>query len=157
MAEYGLKDIPRSEFGAGFAIQAKDIHANLIIDRPQAGRTVATTGATTIAIQAPRAGTIGGFSLTPLNALAADNTNYLTFAVSNATQTKTLTAAVDANTTKLTGGVALVANERHPLTVTATAADLVVAAGDVILLTCTATGTLANTVYIQFTAGFVGS
>jgi len=55
-------------------------------------------------------------------------------------------AASDANTTKSTGGTALAANTKRALTLTATGADLIVAAGDRLRCRAAATGTLANTV-----------
>jgi hypothetical protein len=55
-------------------------------------------------------------------------------------------AATDANTTKSTGGTALTANARRVLSLSSTAANLVVAAGDRLRIRAAATGTLANTV-----------
>jgi hypothetical protein len=55
-------------------------------------------------------------------------------------------AATDPNTTKATGGVALSANTKRTLTLTATAADLAVVEGDRLLVRFAATGTLAGAV-----------
>jgi hypothetical protein len=55
-------------------------------------------------------------------------------------------AATDANTTKATGGSALTAYVTRTLTLSATALDLAVNGGDVLLFEVTTTGTLANVV-----------
>ncbi len=107
--------------------------------------TIATTATTeSNPIPMDRAGTIIGFRLQFLSALAINGTNYVTFSANNRTQSKLLTAAVAANTTN-TGGQAIVQYTGYPLTVTATAADLVVAAGDVITVSAVVTGTLGAT------------
>jgi hypothetical protein len=55
-------------------------------------------------------------------------------------------AATDANTTKATGGTGIAANTVRSLTLSSTAANLVVASGDRIRIRATVSGTLANTV-----------
>lgn len=62
--------------------------------------------------------------------------------------TTVMLAATDANTTKATGGTALSANTKRSLTLNATAANLVVAAGDRLLIRAAATGTLAGAVTV---------
>jgi hypothetical protein len=82
--------------------------------------------------------------------LAASNTDYITFSITNlgttGSGTAAMLAATDANTTKATGGTALTANAVRSLALNGTAANLVVAAGDRLLIRAAATGTLANTV-----------
>jgi hypothetical protein len=84
------------------------------------------------------------------DALAASDTNYITFTITNlgttGSGTATMLAATDANTTKTTGGSALTANALRALTLNGTASNLVVAAGDRIRARAAVTGTLANTV-----------
>jgi hypothetical protein len=85
-----------------------------------------------------------------VDALAASDTNYITFTITNlgtsGSGTAAMLAATDANTTKSTGGTALTANALRVLTLNATAANLVVSAGDRLRLRAAVTGTLANTV-----------
>ena len=77
----------------------------------------------------------------------------MTFSITNLGQagagSAAMLAATDANTTKTTGGTAIAANTKRVLTLTATPADLVVAAGDRIRIRFAATGTLANTVTLS--------
>jgi len=92
--------------------------------------------------------TTAGFS--GVDALTANDTNYITFGITNLGQagsgTAAMLAATDANTTKATGGTGLAANTLRTLTLNGTAANLVVAAGDRIRIRATVSGTLANTV-----------
>jgi hypothetical protein len=85
-----------------------------------------------------------------VDALTANDTNYLTFTITNLGQagagSAAMLAATDANTTKATGGTGLAANTLRSLSLSGTAANLVVAAGDRIRIRAAATGTLANTV-----------
>lgn len=112
--------------------------------------TIATTGNTDGYIVAPFAGKVSAIYFSGVDALAASDTNYITFTVTNlglaGAGSAALLAATDANTTKTTGGTALAANTLRTLTLTATGADLVVAAGDRLRVRAAATGTLANTV-----------
>lgn len=124
--------------------------------------TIATTGAETIYLFAPEAGSLASVDFTGVEALAANDTNYVTFTITNKGQdgsgTTVMLAATDANTTKATGGSALVAKGKRALTVTATTADLVVVKGDVLEVVVTASGTLANTVTLPaFVARFSGT
>lgn len=112
--------------------------------------TVTTTGAVSAYFAAPFAGTLTSAAFTGVDVLATHDTNYVTFGITNLGQagagTAAMLAATAANTTKITGGSATAANTKRALTVTATGADLVVAAGDRIKITVTASGTLANTI-----------
>lgn len=116
------------------------------------GATIATTSTTDVYMVAPFAGTLTSLSITPLVALAANDSNYITWTATNLGQagagTTVMLAATAPNTTKSTGGSALAISTIHPLTVNGTAANLIVAAGDLIRVTATATGTLANTVTV---------
>ncbi len=118
--------------------------------RQTSEKTVATTGNTDAYVIAPFAGTLTGIDFSGVDVLAAHDSNYITFSVTNLGQagagSAAMLAASDANTTKATGGTALAANTKRSLTLTATAADLVVAKGDRIRVRAAATGTLANTV-----------
>lgn len=111
--------------------------------------TVATTGATSATIIVRKSGTIVGANFSCVEALAADDTNYITFSALNKLQTgagtTALLAATDPNTTKLTGGAALAAHVPRSLTIHGTAANLAVTEGDRLICTATVTGTLGGT------------
>ena len=112
--------------------------------------TIATTGNTDGYVIVPETGTLSSIDFSGTTALAANDTNYITFTVTNLGQagagTTVMLAATAANTTKATGGTAIAANTKRSLTLTGTAADLAVTAGDRLLIRSEATGTLANTV-----------
>ena len=116
----------------------------------QQGATIATTGNSDVFIIASAAGVLTSAVFSGVDALAASDTNYITFSVTNLGQagagSAAMVAATDANTTKTTGGTALSANAARSLALNGTAANLVVAAGDRIRIRAAATGTLANTV-----------
>lgn len=111
---------------------------------------IATTGAATIYLMAPAAGTLQGAVFSATSALATSDTNYLTFTLVNLGQagagTTAMLAVSAANTTQVTGGTALDANGGFTLTLHGTPANLAVAQNDRIKLVATATGTLAGTV-----------
>lgn len=112
--------------------------------------TVTTTGNTDVYILAPFAGTVTGVDFSGVDALATDNTNYVTFSITNLGQagsgTNPILAATDANTTKTTGGSAVSANTKRSLTVNGTGSNLIVAKGDRLRVRVAASGTLANTI-----------
>jgi hypothetical protein len=112
--------------------------------------TIATTGNTDDYVIVPESGTLASIDFSGVDALAAHDTNYVTFSVTNLGQagagSTAMLAATDANTTKATGGTALVANGKRSLTLHGTAANLVVVAGDRLRVRYAASGTLANTV-----------
>lgn len=123
--------------------------------------TVTTTGNTDTYVIVPESGTLAGIDFSAVDALAANDTNYVTFSVTNLGQagagTTAMLAATDANTTKATGGTALAANTKRALTLHGTAANLAVAAGDRLLIRVAASGTLANTVtFPTFLLRFAG-
>ena len=111
--------------------------------------TIATTGNTDDFIVAPCTGNLLDIHIQSA-ALAASDTNYITYTVTNlgaaAGGSTAMLAASDANTTKATGGSALVANAKRTLTKNATAANLAVTEGDVLRIRAAATGTLVGTV-----------
>lgn len=114
------------------------------------GGTIATTGNSDTFIIAPVSGVVSGVMFSATDALAANNTNYITFSITNLGQagsgSTALLAATAVNTTQVTGGSALTANARRDLTLNGTAANLVVVKGDRLRMRAAATGTLANTV-----------
>ena len=118
----------------------------------QQGATIATTtgGTNDVFMIAPAAGVLSSALFSGVDVLAANDTNYITFGITNLGQagagTAAMLAATDANTTKATGGTALAANTVRSLTLNGTAANLVVAAGARIRIRATVSGTLANTV-----------
>ena len=116
----------------------------------QQGATIATTSNSDAYVIAPVAGVMSLALFSGVDALATSDTNYITFSITNLGQagagSTAMLAATDANTTKATGGTAIVANGRRTLTLNGTAANLVVAAGDRLRIRAAATGTLANTV-----------
>lgn len=120
------------------------------VSQGAAPATIATTGNTDAYIIVAETGTVAGIDFSGVDALAASDTNYITWTVVNLGQagagSTAVLAATDANTTKATGGTALSANTKRSLTLNATAANLVVTAGDRLRLRAAATGTLANTV-----------
>lgn len=114
------------------------------------GATIATTATTDEYVMAPMAGTLQDVSVSALVALATNDTNYITFTVTNLGQagagTTVMLSTSDLNSTKATGGQAIVLNGKTSLQVNATPASVLVAKGDRIRIRATATGTLANTV-----------
>lgn len=114
------------------------------------GATIATTGNSDVYVTVDAAGVLTSARFAGTDALAANDTNYITFSLTNLGTTGSgsaaMLAATDANTTKTTGGTALAANANRTLTLNGTAANLVVAAGDRIRARAAVTGTLANTV-----------
>lgn len=103
-----------------------------------------------IYLMAPEDGILHSAELSALDGLAASDTNYLTFSMTNLGQSGTGTtemlAATAENTTKVTGGAALTANSRRILKTATTPSALNVNAGDRIRFRSTGTGTLSNTV-----------
>jgi hypothetical protein len=115
--------------------------------RVQAG-IINTTGSFGFTVIAPASGTLKSLKFVAKDALAANDTNYITFTCVNKGQagagTTAMLAATDANTTKSTGGTALSAYTARTLTLTGTPADLAITNGDVLLITLADSGTLAN-------------
>jgi len=115
-----------------------------------AGQIGTAAGAYSGFTAVPRAGVIVGIDFVGEDTLAVSDTNYITFSAANrlasGSGTTALLAATDPNTTKSTGGAAVTAKARRALTLSATAAALYVAAGDVLEAIGTVTGTADNEV-----------
>jgi hypothetical protein len=111
---------------------------------------IATTSTTDEYLIAAKTGKVVGAVFSSLAALAAHDTNYITFSITNLGQagagSAAILAATDANTTKSTGGTALAANTKRTLTLSSTAADLAVVEGDRLRIRAAADGTLAGAV-----------
>lgn len=112
--------------------------------------TIATTGNTDTYFMAPRDMTLSFVYFSATAGLATDNTNYITFTITNlgldgAGSAAMLSTGAE-NTTKTTGGSAIVADTRRQLAVSATPANLTVKQGDRIRIRAAASGTLGNTV-----------
>lgn len=112
--------------------------------------SIATTSNTDEYLIATKTGKIAGAVFSSLAALAAHDTNFVTFSITNLGQagagTAAILAATAANTTKITGGTALSANTKRTLTLSSTVADLAVVEGDRLLVRFAADGTLAGAV-----------
>ena len=112
--------------------------------------TIATTGNTDAYLIVNETGVLDSVDFSGVDALAANDTNYITFSITNLGQagggSTAMLAATDANTTKATGGTALSANTKRTLTLHGTPANLDVVQGDRLLIRAAASGTLANTV-----------
>jgi hypothetical protein len=100
------------------------------------------TATTTYLVQAPCTGTLAGMTILCPTGVAADNANYWTFSANNlgaaGAGTQPLLSATAINTTKTTGGSAVVSDV--PWTMTLAGTSLAVVEGDVIQITATATG-----------------
>jgi hypothetical protein len=136
----GLKSYPRT--------WASDIELQHTQQAPMA--TIATTGTGEVNVVAPVTGRLVRAWFVGKAALAANDTNYVTFAITNKGQagagSTAMLAATDANTSKATGGSAIGAFTARALTLHGTAANLRVTRGDTLNVTVAATGTLANTI-----------
>lgn len=113
-------------------------------------KTIATTGNSDLTVVVPFAGVLTAVYFIGEDALATNDTNYVTWTITNkggaGAGSTAMLAATDPNTTKATGGSAIAALDTRALTIHGTAANLVVAAGDALLIRAAATGTLANVV-----------
>ncbi len=143
----------------GIAIEAATADGDIIEVLPfqandrnisEQGISIATTGDTDEYVIAPMSGRLSQADFSSLAALAANDTNYITFSITNlgqdGTGTDAMLAAVDGNTTQATGGTAIAANTKRSLTLHGTAANLVVVVGDRLRIRAAATGTLAGAV-----------
>lgn len=99
--------------------------------------TAGTTQNTDVA-EVPFNGTITGFTLTPNAAVAANGTNYRTFALQNRGQAGTGTTVLATMDTSSTG---FTVHDERAGALSATAADLEVAAGDILAVVETVAGT----------------
>lgn len=113
-------------------------------------QTIATTGNTDWFIIAGIGGTLVEIDFSGGTALTANDTNYITFSITNLGRdgagTTALLAATDANTTKATGGSGITLDAVRELVVSTTQNAGKVSKGDRLRIRAAATGTLANTV-----------
>lgn len=121
------------------------------------GDSVGTVSATTsFTTRVPKAGTITGAAIVVQTTVTTDDTNYYSVGVINKTTGAGTAVVVDtsaaANTSKTTGGAAFTADTLRALTLTSTAADLVVAAGDELEWTFTKSASGANLVSLEVSA-----
>lgn len=119
------------------------------------GDSVGTVAATTaFTTRVPKAGTITSAAIIVQTTVATDDTNYWSVGIINRTTGAGTAVVADvsaaANTNKVTGGAAFTADTLRSLTLTATAADLVVAAGDELEFTFTKASSAANLVSLEF-------
>lgn len=116
------------------------------------GASIATTSTTDTYFQVGKSGRIVSIKFSSLAALAASDSNYITWTATNLGQagvgSTALLSTADTNTTKATGGSALVASSSRSLVLSTTATNLDVVEGDVIRIRATATGTLAGAVTV---------
>jgi hypothetical protein len=107
----------------------------------QSAQPVATVGndLTSPLGEVPEAGVVVGVSYTPVTAITGAATNNRTISVVNKGQTGVGTTVIA--TLAFGSGVNAAANDEKALTLSATAADLVVAAGDILVFVSTHVGT----------------
>lgn len=136
--------------GAGAVTRAKMTADGSNKDIEAYPATIATTGTTSIYVIAPETGSLLNIDFSGVDALAANDTNYITFAITNLGQagagSTAMLAATAVNTTKATGGSALSLNTKRTLTNNGTLVNMDVTVGDRLKIDAVATGTLANTV-----------
>lgn len=143
----GTGAVTANELAAG-AVTVAQLSANMALRTPdrEAG-TITTTTGTEVLINCPVAGTINAIAFVAKDALATSNTNYIAFGVINKQAGAGTGVVVDntnaANSTKTTGGAAIAAYAHFFMTL---GAATTVAAGDILALSATVTGTLANQV-----------
>ncbi len=134
--------------------EIRQVYAHEIIGNTPAhillrSASIATTGNTDEYIICPISGNLISVDFSSLAALAANDTNYITWTITNLGQagagSTAMLAATDANTTKTTGA-ALAANTKRQLTLSATPNNTQVVEGDRLLIRAAATGTLAGAV-----------
>lgn len=113
-------------------------------------QTIATTGNTDWYMIAPISGNLETAFFSGTDALATNDTNYITFSITNlgrdGSGSTALLSAADDNTTKATGGSALTADTVRELLISGTYNASLVVAGDRLRIRAAVTNTLANTV-----------
>lgn len=139
--------VPESSSSAMFGRRLKAYGVHVPV-----GASIATTSTTDTYFQVPKSGRVISIKFSSLAALAANDTNYITWTVVNLGQagagSTALISTSDLNTTKATGGVAITASASKSLVLHGTTANLDVVEGDVIRIRATATGTLAGAVTV---------
>lgn len=114
------------------------------------GKTIATTGNTDWYVIAPISGDLVEADFSGTDALSANDTNYITFSITNlgraGSGSNALLLSSDVNTTKATGGSALSADTVRELTLNNTTNTTKVVRGDRLRIRAAVTNTLANTI-----------
>lgn len=112
--------------------------------------SIGTTGNTDAFVIVPEDGTLDSADFSATTALAASDSNYITFSITNLGQdgagSNAMLAASNGNTTKATGGAALTANAKRSLSLHGTAGNLAVVAGDRLRVRFAVTGTLGGAI-----------
>lgn len=109
--------------------------------------TIATTGNTDAYFIAPRTLRLNEAYFSATAALAANDTNYITWTITNLKQNGAgSTVLLGTVTTRVTGGTAITADSKYTLALSSTVSDLGIVQGDRIRIRAASTGTLANTV-----------
>lgn len=109
--------------------------------------TVATTGNTGTNLVMPLDGILEAAYFSGTTALAADDTNYVTFSIINKSNSDAALLASSAMiTTQITGGTAFAAYTPRAFTITTTVANRRVKQWEDVLVRVAATGTLANVI-----------
>lgn len=133
------------------------ISARARVERVGIATIPTAAGTVQMQIIVPFIATLAAVRVAFKDALAANDTNFVTFSLLNRLTTGLgtldLLATTAVNTTKVTGGSAIVAYGRRTLTVHPSN-SLVLNAGDVLSFQVTGTGTLANTL-TEGTAHFI--
>ena len=131
-------------------INARDIFGPTASRVNNVTATIATTGNTDGYVIVPIDGFLESADFSGFDALATNDTNYITFTITNlgraGSGTTAMLVATDVNTTKVTGGSAIDANKVRELTLSTALNNVQVVAGDRLRIRAAATGTLANTV-----------
>ena len=131
-------------------VRYHDLFGNSLSEVPVISATIATTGNTDCYIIAPISGVLISVDFSGVDALATNDTNYITWTITNLGQagagTTAMLGAVNGNTTKATGGVALSANTKRSLIISVAINAMNVIEGDRLLIRAAVTNTLANTV-----------
>jgi hypothetical protein len=108
--------------------------------------TIPTTGNNDVDVIVPFNGTLMEAIYSSNSTLAASDTNYITFSVTNLGQagggSTAMLAATDPNTTKATGGTGTTSGTARTLTLNSTLANLEVTKNDTLRIRFAVTGTL---------------
>lgn len=129
-----------------------DLFGNKPGQIPFSTATIATTGNTDGYIIVPNTGNVTSIDFSGVDALATSDTNYITWTVTNLGQTGggstvlLATSPAGINTTKTTGGTAIVANTKYSFALSGVPNATQVVEGDRLKIRAAVTGTLANTV-----------
>ena len=127
-----------------------DIFGSVPTNNSTEGKTITTTGNTDWYAIAPIAGRLDSIDFSGSDALAANDTNYITFSITNLGRggagTVAMLQASDVNTSKATGGSAIVADTVRELLVSSSKNAGAVVEGDRLRIRVAATGTLAGTI-----------